>query len=663
MYKTKSFSGRLTVYIATLLALALLGGIIFSTVSLFFNLRKITRKTLEADLDLAADAIVSDYELTYCTVQGMSVAQEFGLFGQREQTVQYLKALLELSPIFFDAYVVYDKNADGQDSSFSGKPHHDDRGGFAVGWVQSVNGPVFRTVYSILTSPAFTLCGANYKMAGVRNVTLSEPHSADGVLQVEMSYPIVISNRFAGVVGIDRRLADMAQTLSSLKKFDSEGFMVLTEKKNVVVCTYRPDSQGFSLKDLPEGRQLKEVLDDTGGAMHWIRDEESGIGYFYVQRYVPECEWRLIIRVADSEMFMHIWPYMLRHAAVSLFSLLFIIVVVNIIVRKATRPVRAATVAAEKVSSGDLTVQIESMRKDDLGVLLNSIQGMTASLNSIVSQVQQIGVQLSASTRQLFSSTRELEQTVSAQSVFSDKVLQRAENIAETAGALAELMQNVGNRAEQARESAEIGTESIEQLQNSILRVQSASRDISGKLQHISEKANAIEGIISTIDAVAHQTNLLSLNAAIEAEKAGEHGRGFSVVAREIQRLADQTGVSSTTIRALIGEMQAAVSGGVMEMERFAREVTAGSRGSEYASRQLAAVAGSVRGLAPDFRSANEKMQIQFADAQAITASVKELADAAKSIEHTMHEFKRVAAILNEQADVLQQEISGFKVN
>jgi methyl-accepting chemotaxis protein WspA len=103
----------------------------------------------------------------------------------------------------------------------------------------------------------------------------------------------------------------------------------------------------------------------------------------------------------------------------------------------------------------------------------------------------------------------------------------------------------------------------------------------------LNEKASNINQVVTTITKVADQTNLLSLNAAIEAEKAGEHGRGFVVVATEIRRLADQTAVASYDIEQLVKEMQSAVSSGVMGMDKFSEEVRRGVQEVEQVSGQL----------------------------------------------------------------------------
>nr|WP_304949706.1 methyl-accepting chemotaxis protein [Verrucomicrobium spinosum] len=112
--------------------------------------------------------------------------------------------------------------------------------------------------------------------------------------------------------------------------------------------------------------------------------------------------------------------------------------------------------------------------------------------------------------------------------------------------------------------------------------------------------------MVTTITKVADQTNLLSLNAAIEAEKAGEYGRGFAVVATEIRRLADQTAVATSDIEQMVKEMQSAVSAGVMGMDRFSEEVRRGAEVVDQVGTQLTEIIEKVQTLTPSFETVNE---------------------------------------------------------
>src|SRR5437764_8962766 len=128
-----------------------------------------------------------------------------------------------------------------------------------------------------------------------------------------------------------------------------------------------------------------------------------------------------------------------------------------------------------------------------------------------------------------------------------------------------------------------------------MLQIMDASGSITSKLAVLNEKTANINSVVTTITKVADQTNLLSLNAAIEAEKAGEYGLGFAVVAMEIRRLADQTAVATYDIAKMVKEMQSAVAAGVMGMDKFSEEVGRGMQEIQQVGRQLSEIIQQVQ--------------------------------------------------------------------
>jgi methyl-accepting chemotaxis protein WspA len=176
----------------------------------------------------------------------------------------------------------------------------------------------------------------------------------------------------------------------------------------------------------------------------------------------------------------------------------------------------------------------------------------------------------------------------------------------------------------------------------------------------LSEKAGNINQVVTTITRVADQTNLLSLNAAIEAEKAGEYGRGFSVVATEIRRLADQTAVATYDIEQMVKDIQSAVSAGVMGMDKFAEEVRRGMQDVQEVGGQLSQIIQHVQALAPRVESVNEGMQAQATGAEQISESLTQLSEAARQTVDSLHQSSLAINDLNQVAIGLRSGVSRF---
>ena len=152
------------------------------------------------------------------------------------------------------------------------------------------------------------------------------------------------------------------------------------------------------------------------------------------------------------------------------------------------------------------------------------------------------------------------------------------------------------------------------------------------------------------------------MNAAIEAEKAGEYGRGFTVVAREIRRLADQTAVATLDIEQMVKEMQSAVSAGVMEMDKFIAEVRHNVDDVEKIRMQLALIIEQVQALSPRFEEVNVAMGHQSDHARQIDEAMVNLSEEMRQTRDSLHETYGAIEQLNEAARNLQEEVSRFQI-
>ena len=205
------------------------------------------------------------------------------------------------------------------------------------------------------------------------------------------------------------------------------------------------------------------------------------------------------------------------------------------------------------------------------------------------------------------------------------------------------------------------GRVDLERMESIMQTLSTATASISSKLAVISERANKIGSVVTTINRVAEQTSLLSLNAAIEAEKAGEYGLGFAVVAREIRRLADQTAVATLGIERIVSEMQGSVSSGVMEMDRFDDQVREGVREAISLSEQMAAIIEGVANLRPRFEMAQQSMQAQVTGAGQINEAMMRLREIAMSSGASSDELQAATEQLLAAVESLRAELARFR--
>ncbi|NER90068.1 methyl-accepting chemotaxis protein [Moorena sp. SIO3A2] len=319
--------------------------------------------------------------------------------------------------------------------------------------------------------------------------------------------------------------------------------------------------------------------------------------------------------------------------------------------------------ATERLSAGDLTQAIEvSKDQDEIGQVLGALQTMTENLNSLIYKVQQSGIQMTSSTTQIAASGKQLEATMTEQLASTNEVTTTAQEIANTSGELVKTMEQVAQLSQITADAASYGQQDLMRMESTMRHLANATSSISAKLGVMNEKANNISSVVTTITKVADQTNLLSLNAAIEAEKAGEYGAGFAVVAREIRRLADQTAVATLEIETMVKEMQAAVSTGVMEMDKFSKDVSTSVENVGKISEQIAKVIEQVQSLTPQFEMVNQRVENQSKSAQQISEAMVQLSEASQQTADSLRDTNHALERLDNTAQGLQTEVSAFQV-
>jgi len=223
-------------------------------------------------------------------------------------------------------------------------------------------------------------------------------------------------------------------------------------------------------------------------------------------------------------------------------------------------------------------------------------------------------------------------------------------------------MSQVASLSEAAVVTAADGQKGLIHMEETIAQLTGATATISSKLGLIDSKANNIGNVVTAITKVADQTNLLSLNAAIEAEKAGEYGAGFSVVAREIRRLADQTAIATLEIEQMVQEMLSSVSTGVMEMDRFTQDVSANAANIGQISEQISRIIHQVQSLAPQFETVTAGVATQAESAQQICSAMAQLSDSSQQTAESVKDTNHAISLLGTVAQELQSEVMSFKV-
>ncbi|MFV3379742.1 MULTISPECIES: methyl-accepting chemotaxis protein [Pseudomonas] len=333
-----------------------------------------------------------------------------------------------------------------------------------------------------------------------------------------------------------------------------------------------------------------------------------------------------------------------------------------LLLRAITAPVQHVVHALDKLRSGDLSMRLSLARKDEFGSIETGFNEMAVALADLVAQAQRSSVQVTTSVTEIAATSKQQQATATETAATTTEIGATSREIAATSRDLVRTMTEVTSAADQASVLAGSGQQGLARMEETMHQVMGAADLVNAKLAILNEKASNINQVVVTIVKVADQTNLLSLNAAIEAEKAGEYGRGFAVVATEVRRLADQTAVATYDIEQMVREIQSAVSAGVMGMDKFSEEVRRGMFEVQQVGEQLTQIIHQVQALAPRVLMVNEGMQAQATGAEQINQALAQLSDASTQTVESLRQASFAIDELSQVAAGLRGGVSRFKV-
>ncbi|MDY0093926.1 MAG: methyl-accepting chemotaxis protein [Candidatus Vecturithrix sp.] len=337
-------------------------------------------------------------------------------------------------------------------------------------------------------------------------------------------------------------------------------------------------------------------------------------------------------------------------------------IILGVTKRSILTPIQKIVTFAERMKGGNYNTTLDFPDNDEIGAMGAALNHAVLAQRQMIDQIHRSTIQVTSSSTELSATAKEQEVTMQTQVESTNNVLKSVEEISEVVKELVQTMEHVVTTAQEAAHIAGTGQENLHRMKTVMQQMEHASKSISGRLEIINEKAENITTVVTTITKVADQTNLLSLNAAIEAEKAGEYGHGFTVVAREIRRLADQTAMATLDIDQMVREMQAAVVSGVMEMDKFIAQVHHHTEDVGKTSAQLSQIIVQVQTLTPSFDLVNQSMKHQAENAEKIREAMMRLSEEMQEMKEALHENYSAISQLNEAARDLQDEVAHFTI-
>lgn len=312
--------------------------------------------------------------------------------------------------------------------------------------------------------------------------------------------------------------------------------------------------------------------------------------------------------------------------------------------------------------ASDLAARIPVESNDEIGRLAGAINSLIDKVHGLVQRIRESSLQLSSTATEIAANASQQERAMNQLDSSTAQIAAAVHEISGSSRELSSTTSEISARSHQTSQLASAGQERLASMEANLQKLIESTASISAKLSLIREKANNINQVVITITKVADQTNLLSINAAIEAEKAGEFGRGFLVVAREVSRLADQTAMATTDIDAMVRQMHDAVNAGVMQMDKFSDEVRTGVARVGEVNQQTDQIIEEVRSLGEHFQALDEGMRQQAQGAEHINQAILQVSASTKQSAAALAEFNSATTHLRGSVELLNQEIASFTI-
>ena len=479
--------------------------------------------------------------------------------------------------------------------------------------------------------------------------------------------PIISDGRVIGVLAAGLGPQRIWRILSDLSGLGETGDIVAGERRGNKFLITKPlrsaSDAAFQLQfELGSGQTSAAVRSASGDRGYGVVPDIRGIDVAAAWCYLPSLRWGMAVKQDASEAFALVRFQRNAIIGLSVATIVGVTLTALLVARSISKPIATAVRVARQVADGDLRTDVGVTAQDETGALLDAIQTMSDDLRGLIGRIQSSSSVLLATATAMQSTSGGQRQVVTEFGATTSDAAAAVRQITGTSQELARTMSEVNEMASRTGARAEEGRQDLAGMDATMQELARSTTSFSAKLATISERATTINRVVGTMTKVANQTNLLSLNAALEAERAGKYGLGFRVVASEISRLADQTAVAALDIEQMVKDMQHSVHAGVNEMQAFDTQVQGGVVRIGDISAKLGEIISAVQGISGRFEQVTEGMCAQSQGAEQIREAMARLSDGASRTAASLNEFNVATTNLRGAVDELNGEVTRFIV-
>ena len=463
-----------------------------------------------------------------------------------------------------------------------------------------------------------------------------------------------------GVVGGDITIDKVLETVKALR-LPANGFAILADKNGTTIAYQDQDKVLKPLTEINE--QLERgYLDQLLQAQSLQALDWQGTPKLLAAVTIPNSSWELVFVLDEATLLAPLQSQFWQQVGIALLVLVLSLGAIGTLVGVLFRPLRVVSNALERIANGngDLTQRIHIQTQDEIGQLAANFNQFVGSLHELIGHIRQEAESLGNSAALGLKRSADTVQELSNQ---QQEIAMVATAVTEMASATAEIAHNAENTAAAAQQSSVSSTDGlnlVNQTRGSITSLANEVGEATEVIHELSRHANDISSVLGTIQSIAEQTNLLALNAAIEAARAGEQGRGFAVVADEVRVLSKRTQSSTTEIQSTIDTLQRTTQQAVALMEKSQNLASHSVEDAEAASRALDEITRAVSLISDMSTQIATAAEEQTKVTEEITANVTAIKEVGDELAAGAHNEQQESRRLQEQAADLNEKVARF---
>jgi len=455
-------------------------------------------------------------------------------------------------------------------------------------------------------------------------------------------------------VGFDYTDAQKAQ-FDNLKNFriGSTGSLALLDEQNKWLVA------PAGVKDLDQASATLATFAKSPGVGHFWQD--AGEDFYTVGEKFASGPWVVLATMPRAEISAVTWSVGTQLAIGSLLAMLIAVGAAIWLLRSKLRPLSALVDQAEALGAGNLSVRLNITSRDEIGQLASSFNKMGQALETMVSHIRTAAQEVSGRANALSGLSGGAYEGMEQQSGEITSMAGAVEEFSATALTIADNMGSTERMAQGNAQQTRIGRASMEEASASLEQIAGSLSSTATVIDTLGQRSQEIGGIVSVITSIAEQTNLLALNAAIEAARAGEQGRGFAVVADEVRSLASRTRQATDEISGMISSIQQETSNAINTMQQGNALMQEGLSRNAKVAAALATIDEQSRSAGEQFTSITTATQEQSNTATLLSANLQSIALANSEQREVVSNLAITAQELNSLAADLQKEVDRFR--